>query len=152
MSTYTWPQGRSVKMAPRVNQPSISLTVHEAGDGPAVVFCHGFPELAYSWRHQLPVVAAAGFRAIAPDQRGYADSSAPPAITDYGLTELTGDMAGMLDALENWRGLFLGDDWGGVVALGMPLLDPERTSGVVGGGTPDTAIPPSSVLGAMVTG
>src|SRR6266436_7312080 len=107
MSTLNWPSGRSVKIAPRPNQPSINLTVHEAGDGPAVVFCHGFPELAYSWRHQLPVVAAAGFRAITPDQRGYAESSAPAAITDYGLTELTGDMAGMLDALKKDTGIFV---------------------------------------------
>src|ERR1700676_3700000 len=100
MSSYKWPQGRSVKIAPRGNQPSISLTVHETGDGPAVVFCHGFPELAYSWRHQLPAVADAGFRAIAPDQRGYADSSAPASVDAYGLTELTGDLVGLLDALK----------------------------------------------------
>jgi pimeloyl-ACP methyl ester carboxylesterase len=152
MSTYTWPQGHSVKLAPRANQPSISLTVHETGDGPAVVFCHGFPELAYSWRHQLPVVAAAGFRAIAPDQRGYADSSAPPAVTDYGLTELTGDMAGLLDALKIERAIFVGHDWGGFVAWAMPLLYPERTAGVVGVCTPYMAIPPTSVLRAMVNG
>src|ERR1700738_4069106 len=108
MSDLSWPNGRAVKIAPRANQPSINLTVHETGDGPAVVFCHGFPELAYSWRHQLPVVAAAGFRAIAPDQRGYADSSAPHAVTDYGLTELTGDMAGGRAALRNARGRFVG--------------------------------------------
>ena len=106
MSTLNWPQGRPVKIAPRSNQPSISLTVHETGEGPAVVFCHGFPELAYSWRHQLPAVAAAGFRAIAPDQRGYAESSAPAAVTDYGLTELTGDMAGLLDELKIERADF----------------------------------------------
>src|ERR1700724_4817711 len=99
MSTFTWPQGRSVKIAPRANQPSITLTVHEAGDGPAVVFCHGFPELAYSWRHQLPAVAAAGFHAIAPDQRGYADSSAPQDISAYALGELTGDLVSLLDKL-----------------------------------------------------
>jgi pimeloyl-ACP methyl ester carboxylesterase len=152
MSTYKWPQGRSVKIAPRANQPSINLTVHETGEGPAVVFCHGFPELAYSWRHQLPAVAAAGFRAIAPDQRGYADSSAPPAVTDYGLTELTGDMAGMLDALKIERAIFVGHDWGGFVAWAMPLLYPERTAGVVGVCTPYMAIPPISVLRAMVNG
>jgi pimeloyl-ACP methyl ester carboxylesterase len=152
MSTYTWPQGRSVTIAPRANQPSISLTVHEAGDGPAVVFCHGFPELAYSWRHQLPAVAAAGFRAIAPDQRGYADSSAPAAVSDYGLTELTGDMAGLLDALKIDRAVFVGHDWGGFVAWAMPLLYPERTAGVVGVCTPYMAIPPISVLRAMVNG
>lgn len=152
MSIDKWPQGRSVKLAPRANQPSINLTVHETGDGPAVVFCHGFPELAYSWRHQLPVVAAAGFRAIAPDQRGYADSSAPPAVTDYGLTELTGDMAGLLDALKIERAIFVGHDWGGFVAWAMPLLYPERTAGVVGVCTPYMAIPPTSVMRAMVNG
>ena len=152
MSTYKWPPGGSVKIAPRGNQSSINLTVHETGEGPAVVFCHGFPELAYSWRHQLPAVAAAGFRAIAPDQRGYADSSAPPAVTDYGLTELTGDMAGMLDALKIERAIFVGHDWGGFVAWAMPLLYPERTAGVVGVCTPYMAIPPISVLRAMVNG
>jgi pimeloyl-ACP methyl ester carboxylesterase len=152
MSTYKWPQGRSVKIAPRANQPAINLNVHESGEGPAVVFCHGFPELAYSWRHQLPVVAAVGFRAIAPDQRGYAESSAPPAVTDYGLTELTGDMAGMLDALKIERAIFVGHDWGGFVAWAMPLLYPERTAGVVGVCTPYMAIPPTSVMRAMVNG
>jgi len=152
MSTYTWPEGRSVRLVPRANQPSINLTVHETGDGPAVVFCHGFPELAYSWRHQLPVVAASGFRAIAPDQRGYAESSAPPAVTDYGLTELTGDMAGLLDALKIERAIFVGHDWGGFVAWAMPLLYPERTAGAVGVCTPYMAIPPTSVMRAMVNG
>jgi pimeloyl-ACP methyl ester carboxylesterase len=152
MSTPTWPDGRPVKIAPRANQPSISLTVHETGEGPAVVFCHGFPELAFSWRHQLPAVAAAGFRAIAPDQRGYADSSAPPNVSDYGLTELTGDMAGLLDALKIDRAIFVGHDWGGFVAWAMPLLYPERTAGVVGVCTPYMAIPPIAVLRAMVGG
>jgi pimeloyl-ACP methyl ester carboxylesterase len=152
MSDLSWPHGRAVKIAPRGNQPSINLTVHETGDGPAVVFCHGFPELAYSWRHQLPAVAAAGFRAIAPDQRGYADSTAPPAVTDYGLTELTGDMAGMLDALKIERAIFVGHDWGGFVAWAMPLLYPDRTAGVVGICTPYMAIPPTSVMRAMVNG
>ncbi|MFZ0680094.1 alpha/beta fold hydrolase [Candidatus Binatus sp.] len=112
----------------------------------------GFPELAYSWRHQLPAAAAAGFRAIAPNQRGYADSSAPPAVTDYGLTELTGDMAGLLDALKIDRAIFVGHDWGGFVAWAMPLLYPERTAGVVGVCTPYMAIPPTSVMRAMVNG
>ena len=64
---------------------SIELSVHEQGTGPAVVFSHGFPELAYSWRHQLPAVAAAGFRAIAPDQRGYGGSTAPEPVAAYGM-------------------------------------------------------------------
>ena len=152
MNRSAWPQGRPVKIAPRANQGSIHLTVHETGEGPPVVFCHGFPELAYSWRHQLPAVAAAGFRAIAPDQRGYGDSSAPPNISDYGLTELTGDMAGLLDALEIERAIFVGHDWGGFVAWAMPLLYPDRTAGVVGVCTPYMAIPSIDVLRSMVGG
>src|SRR3954466_1252990 len=83
-----------------------TLSVHEAGEGPAVVFCHGFPELAYSWRHQIPAVAAAGFHAIAPDQRGYGDSSRPPEVTDYDMAHLTGDLVGLLDALDIERAVF----------------------------------------------
>src|SRR6516162_8286269 len=79
----------------------IDMAVYEAGpkDGIPIVLCHGFPELAYSWRHQLPALAAAGYRAIAPDQRGYGRTSRPEAITDYDMEHLTGDLAGMLDAL-----------------------------------------------------
>ena len=152
MSTATWPLGRAIELAPRANQPSISLAVHETGDGPAVLFCHGFPELAYSWRHQLPAVAAAGFRAIAPDQRGYADSSAPLSVNDYGLTELTGDLVGLLDALKIERAIFVGHDWGGFVAWAMPVLYPERTAGVIGVCTPYMAIPQTSFMRTLVNG
>jgi len=152
MSTLTWPQGRAVKLAPRANQPAINLSVHETGKGPAVVFCHGFPELAYSWRHQLSAVAAAGFRAIAPDQRGYADSSAPLAVSDYGLTELTGDLVGLLDSLEIDRAVFVGHDWGGFVAWAMPVLYPERTAGVIGVCTPYMPFPQTSFMRTLVNG
>jgi pimeloyl-ACP methyl ester carboxylesterase len=97
-------------------------------------------------------VATAGFRAIAPDQRGYGDSSAPAAISDYGLTELTGDLVGLLDALEIQRAIFVGHDWGGFVAWAMPLLYPDRTVGVVGVCTPYMAMPQTSVMRAMVSG
>ncbi|HUA36386.1 MAG TPA: alpha/beta hydrolase [Candidatus Binataceae bacterium] len=150
MASSTWPQGRSVALAPRANQGAINLVVHEQGEGPAVIFCHGFPELAYSWRHQLPAVAAAGFRAIAPDQRGYGDSSAPAAVTDYGLTELTGDLVGLLDSLKIDRAIFVGHDWGGFVAWAMPVLYPERTAGVIGVCTPYMAMPQTSFMRALV--
>ena len=80
----------------------IDMAVYEMGpkDGIPVVMCHGFPELAYSWRHQLPALAAAGYRAIAPDQRGYGRTSRPEKIEDYDIAHLTGDLAGMLDALD----------------------------------------------------
>ncbi len=152
MPTPNWPKGRAVTLAARGNQPPITLAVHELGKGPAVVFCHGFPEIAYSWRHQLPAVAEAGFRAIAPDQRGYGESSAPEAVTDYGITELTGDLVGLLDALGIERAVFVGHDWGGFVAWAMPVLHPERTAGVIGVCTPYMAIPPTSMMRAMVDG
>jgi pimeloyl-ACP methyl ester carboxylesterase len=141
-----------VVLPQRPNQTQITLAVHELGQGPAVVFCHGFPELAYSWRYQLPAVAATGFRAIAPNQRGYGESSAPPAVTDYGLTELTADLAGMLDALKIDRAVFVGHDWGGFVAWAMPVMYPERTAGVIGVCTPYIPFPPLSQMRAMVGG
>jgi pimeloyl-ACP methyl ester carboxylesterase len=130
----------------------IRLAVHEAGNGagrPPVVFCHGFPELAFSWRDQLPAVADAGFRAIAPDQRGYGDSSKPEPIEAYGLGQLCGDLADLLDALEVDKAIFVGHDWGGFVAWAMPVLFPERCAGVVGLCTPYTPFPTTDFLRAM---
>ncbi|MFZ4518034.1 MAG: alpha/beta fold hydrolase [Microthrixaceae bacterium] len=138
--------------APDGDPGGIRLAVHELGDGgdrPAVVFCHGFPELAYSWRHQLPAVADAGFRAIAPDQRGYGGSSAPDAVDAYGLGNLCGDLADLLDALEVDRAVFVGHDWGGFVAWAMPVLFPERCAGVVGVCTPYIPFPSTEFLRAM---
>jgi pimeloyl-ACP methyl ester carboxylesterase len=119
-----------------VDTGEATLSVYEAGEGPAVVFCHGFPELAYSWRRQLPVVAAAGFRAIAPDMRGYGGSARPPATTDYDMAHLTGDLVALLDQLDIERAVFVGHDWGGLVVWQMPLLHPDRVAGVVGVNTP----------------
>ena len=86
--------------ARRIALPEVTLSVHEAGTGPAVVLCHGFPELAYSWRHQVQALAAAGFRVIAPNQRGYADSDSPDEIEAFDLVHLTDDMVALLDALD----------------------------------------------------
>ena len=104
----------------------IRLAVFEQGDGQAVFFLHGFPELAYSWRFQLPAVAGAGYRAIAIDQRGYGQSTVPPTIEDYGIDQLIGDVLGLLDHLEIERGTFVGHDWGAFVLWHMSLLYPER--------------------------
>ncbi|MEJ0026768.1 MAG: alpha/beta hydrolase [Rhizomicrobium sp.] len=121
-----------------VKTNGIDMAVYEAGpkDGVPVVLCHGFPELAYSWRHQLPALAAAGFRAIAPDQRGYGRTSRPEAVADYDMEHLTGDLAGMLDALGLKDAVFCGHDWGGMVVWNMPLLHPSRVRGVIGVNTP----------------
>jgi pimeloyl-ACP methyl ester carboxylesterase len=104
--------------------------------GTPVVFCHGFPELAFSWRHQLKACEAAGRRAIAPDQRGYGLTSRPEAAESYDMAHLTGDLAGLLDHLGIEKAVFCGHDWGGAIVWRMPLLHPDRTAGVIGVNTP----------------
>jgi pimeloyl-ACP methyl ester carboxylesterase len=146
MAPSAFPPARTV----RAN--GISLAVHEQGSGFPVVFSHGFPELAYSWRHQLPAVAAAGFRAIALDQRGYGASDCPAAVEAYGIRELTGDLVGLLDALGLERAVFVGHDWGGLVVWMLPLLHPGRIAGIVGVNTPflpRSPMPPVDMLRAM---
>src|SRR5207237_5300690 len=97
----------------------IELRVSEEGEGRPVILAHGFPELAYSWRHQLPALAEAGYHAVAPDQRGYGGSDAPESIGDYDLFHLTDDLDGLLSALGRDRGVFVGHDWGGQVVWQM---------------------------------
>ena len=123
--------------APRyVETNGIRMAVYEQGKGVPVVMCHGFPELAYSWRHQIPAVAGAGFHAIAPDQRGYGLTDRPSPIEDYDIHHLTGDLVGMLDAMKIEKAVFVGHDWGGFVVWQMPLLHPSRVAGVIGVNTP----------------
>jgi pimeloyl-ACP methyl ester carboxylesterase len=121
-----------------VKTNGIDMAVYEAGpkSGVPVVLCHGFPELAYSWRHQLPALAAAGFRVIAPDQRGYGRTSRPEKIEAYDMANLTSDLAGLLDALDIESAIFAGHDWGGIVVWSMPLMHPKRVRGVIGVNTP----------------
>ena len=119
-----------------VSANGIRLAVRDEGAGPAVVLCHGFPELAYSWRHQVPALVGAGFRVLVPDQRGYGDSERPAKVADYDIHHLTGDLVGLLDALGIEHAIFVGHDWGGLVTWMMPLLHPARTAGVVGVNTP----------------
>lgn len=119
-----------------VDTNGLRMAVYEQGEGPAVVFCHGFPELAFSWRHQLKAVSASGYRAIAPDQRGYGLTGGPEDPKQYNLKYLCDDMAGMLDALDIDKAVFCGHDWGGGVVWTMVRLHPDRCSGVIGVNTP----------------
>jgi pimeloyl-ACP methyl ester carboxylesterase len=95
-----------------------------------VVLAHGFPELAYSWRHQIPVLAEAGYHVLAPDQRGYGGSSRPDAIEAYNIHELTADIVGLLDDVGAERAGWVGHDWGAPVAWHAPLLHPDRVAAV----------------------
>jgi len=114
-----------------VTTNSLNMAVYEQGEGPAVVFLHGFPELAYSWRHQLPALANAGFRAIAPDLRGYGRTTVPPDVADYRMSELIDDVHGLLDALEIERATFVGHDWGALILWQMAMLAPQRIERLV---------------------
>ncbi|MGH7391180.1 MAG: alpha/beta fold hydrolase [Candidatus Rokuibacteriota bacterium] len=115
-----------------VETNGVRMHVAEAGQGPLVVLCHGFPESWYSWRHQLVALAQAGFHAVAPDQRGYGQTDRPEAIDQYTLLHLVGDVVGLLDALGAPTAAIAGHDWGAPVAWHAALLRPDRFRGVVG--------------------
>ena len=85
----------------------------EDGEGPLVVLCHGYPELWYSWRHQLKALAEAGYHVVAPDQRGYGQTDRPEAVEDYNILQLSGDIIGLVHALGETRAVIVGHDWGG---------------------------------------
>jgi pimeloyl-ACP methyl ester carboxylesterase len=110
----------------------IRMHVAEQGSGPLVVLCHGFPESWYSWRHQLQALSAAGFRAVAPDMRGYGQTDRPAEIERYTLLHLVGDMVGLIDALEAETAVIVGHDWGAPVAWHAALLRPDRFRAVIG--------------------
>src|SRR3954454_18003659 len=110
------------------------LRMHAAvqGAGPLVVLLHGFPESWYSWRHQLAALAEAGYRAVAPDQRGFGQTDRPADPAHYTQLHLVGDLIGLLDALGEARAVVVGHDWGAPVAWHTALLRPDRVRGVVG--------------------
>ncbi|MFQ6003984.1 MAG: alpha/beta fold hydrolase [Woeseia sp.] len=107
------------------------MAVYQQGDGPTVILLHGFPELGFSWRHQLPALAAAGYRAIAPDQRGYGATDKPGSVGDYTIQDLIADLTGLLDALSFESAVFVGHDWGALVLWQMALLEPDRMTGLI---------------------
>jgi epoxide hydrolase A/B len=117
-----------------VDVNGLALRVLEAGErgAPVVVLAHGFPELAYSWRHQIPVLADAGYHVMAPDQRGYGGSSRPEAVEDYDIHVLTGDLVALLDDVGAQQAVFIGHDWGAMVVWHTALLHPQRVRAVAG--------------------
>jgi pimeloyl-ACP methyl ester carboxylesterase len=122
-----------------VQTNGIRIGYYEAGpvtDTPPIVLCHGWPELAFSWRHQIKALSGAGIRVIAPDQRGYGATERPEPVEAYDLKHLTGDLVGLLDHLNIEKAIFVGHDWGGFVVWQMPLRHPARVAGVVGVNTP----------------
>ena len=114
----------------------IEMHVAEAGTGPLVVMCHGWPELWYSWRHQLRALAAAGFHAVAPDMRGFGRTSAPDDVAAYTILHHVGDVVALVAALGEKRALVVGHDWGAPVAWHAAMLRPDLFPAVVGMSVP----------------
>lgn len=114
------------------------LWARDAGEGPVVVLTHGFPELGFSWRHQLDALVDAGYRVLIPDQRGYGRSGRPDEVTDYDLEHLVGDVVALLDDVGAETAAIVGHDWGSIVAWNSPLLQPDRFWAVAGLSVPFT--------------
>ncbi len=127
----------------------ISMRVAGQGSGPLVLFCHGWPESWYSWKHQLAAVAGAGYRAVAPDMRGYGGTDAPASIDQYTLLHLVGDMVDLVKALGETQAIIVGHDWGAPVAWTASLLRPELFRAVVGMSVPYTPPSPKEPIAAL---
>lgn len=127
-----------------VETNGIGLRVAVEGDGPLMILVHGWPELWYSWRHQIPALAAAGYRVIAPDVRGYGGSDKPHAVEAYDMRTLTADVVGLIDAFGEEEALLVGHDWGAPICWHTALLHPERVRAVAGLSVPFLPRAPAS--------
>jgi pimeloyl-ACP methyl ester carboxylesterase len=135
-----------------VETNGIRLHVAEQGEGPLVILCHGFPECWYSWRHQLPALAKAGYHAVAPDLRGYGRSDRPEAVEQYTILDDVGDIVGLVDALGAEQAVIAGHDIGAPIAWQAALLRPDRFRAVIALGVPyrprafGGAVPPTTLM------
>lgn len=116
----------------RMTPVDVELSVTSAGDGPLVLLIHGFPETAYSWRHQIRALAEAGYRVVAPDMRGYGASECPPDVTDYDIFRLTGDIAGLIRLNGGGPAVLVGHDWGALASWAFAQFRPDLLAGIVG--------------------
>lgn len=114
-----------------VNVNGINMHVAEKGKGPVVLFLHGYPELWYSWRHQIQYISSKGYRAVAPDLRGYGDTDAPPSITSYTCFHIVGDIVALIDSLGVDQVFLVAHDWGAIIGWYLCLFRPDRIKGYV---------------------
>jgi pimeloyl-ACP methyl ester carboxylesterase len=121
----------------------LTMRVASAGEGPLVLLCHGWPESWYVWRHQIPALAAAGFKVVAPDMRGYGGTGAPDPVEAYCVLDLVADMASLVGALGERQAVIVGHDWGAPVAWHCALLRPDLFRAVAGFSVPWT--PPGKI-------
>lgn len=132
-----------------VDTNGIAMHIAELGEGPVVVLLHGFPETWYSWRHQLPALAAAGYHAVAPDLRGYGRTDRPAAVERYSQLHLVGDVIGLLDALGAERAVLVAHDFGTSVAWNAALMRPDRIRAVAALSVPYLPRGPVSALAGL---
>jgi pimeloyl-ACP methyl ester carboxylesterase len=135
-----------------VKTNGINIHIAEAGSGPLVLMVHGFPESWYSWRHQIPALAEAGYHAVAVDVRGYGRSDAPEPIEAYSMKNMTADMAGVVDALGGKPAVIVGHDWGAPIAWNSAILYPDHYHAVVGMSVPyfpRSPLPPTQLFKQM---
>lgn len=117
--------------AETIKTNGVKLEVFHKGQGSPIVLCHGWPEHAYSWRHQIDPLVEAGYHVIIPNQRGYGNSSIPEEVEDYDIAHLTGDLLGLLDHFGYQDAVFVGHDWGAIVVWNLALMHPKRVSGII---------------------
>lgn len=139
----------------KIQTNGINLHIAEAGAGFPVIFLHGFPELWYSWKNQLPALAAAGYHAVAPDLRGYGESDAPRGVENYTMRMLAADVIGLLDALQAEKAVVVGLDWGARIAWSCAQNYPQRVQAIIALGvpfSPRSPQPPSEMLKKFANG
>lgn len=125
-------------------KPGVKIHYVEMGDGPAVLLCHGFPESWFSWRYQIPALADAGFRVLAPDMKGYGGSTAPPDIEEYSQEQIMLDLLTFLDKMGIAQVTLVGHDWGGALVWNMAQFHPERVRAVASLNTPLFPVDPNT--------
>jgi pimeloyl-ACP methyl ester carboxylesterase len=133
----------------KINGIELAVAEHGPADGPVVVLLHGFPELGYSWRHQVAPLADAGYRVLVPDMRGFGDSDAPEAVEEYAVDVLARDVLGLLDHAGAEQGIVIGHDWGADAAWKTAWLHPDRIRAVAGMSVPFIPRAPAPPLAIM---
>lgn len=127
----------------------IRMHIAEQGSGPLILMCHGWPELWYSWRHQLPALADAGYHVVVPDMRGFGATDAPADASAYSILHTVGDMVALVAALNEREAIIIGHDWGAPVAWNAAMMRPDLFKAVVGMSVPHrprSAQPPMKLL------
>jgi len=132
-----------------IQSNGINMRIAEMGKGPLVILVHGWPESWYSWRHQLPALAAAGYHAVAPDMRGYGKTDKPKAVEDYDIHHVTADLVGIVDALGEKDAILVGHDWGAIVGWQALLLHPSRFTAYVAMSVPYNGRGPASLIDGL---